>query len=223
MSIHFQCPQCGHKLKANETHAGKRVQCSHCAAVLTVPSVAGPATTKPPPRLSELSGRIKQQRTAELPPDEPPLVLRRPADRSNDEIDMTPMIDVVFQLLIFFMVTAAFGLQKSISLPTPDASSSANQARTVEELEDDDDYVIVRVDQDNTIWVNDSEAPSEQELLAKLRTARKGSPGSDQPGPNKLLVLASGDAEHGRVVTALDAGTAAGMEDIRLATVDDDY
>ena len=43
------------------------------------------------------------------------------------------------------------------------------------------------------------------------------------PVPAKLLVLASGDAVHHRVVAALDAGSAVGMEEVRLATVDDDF
>jgi hypothetical protein len=37
----------------------------------------------------------------------------------DPELDMTPMVDVVFQLLIFFMLTAAFALQKSLTLPKP--------------------------------------------------------------------------------------------------------
>ena len=36
------------------------------------------------------------------------------------ELDMTPMCDVTFLLLIFFMVTAAFAMQKSFEVPAPD-------------------------------------------------------------------------------------------------------
>ncbi|MHB1037178.1 MAG: ExbD/TolR family protein [Pirellulales bacterium] len=144
------------------------------------------------------------------------------ADGDEELIDMTPMIDMTFLLLIFFMITAAFSLQKSIEVPTPDRREKTSQARTLEQVEADDDYVIVRIDKDDTVWVNDSEAPSEQELLVKLREARQGPPGSSSKGPSSLLVLADGDARHETVVRALDAGNAVGMENVRLATVDED-
>ena len=65
-------------------------------------------------------------------------------DSADNEMDMTPMVDVTFLLLIFFMVTAAFSLQKSIEVPPPDQQESAQQARTIEELEEDDDFVMGR-------------------------------------------------------------------------------
>ncbi len=143
--------------------------------------------------------------------------------REPDEgMDMTPMVDITFLLLIFFMVTAAFSLQKSIEIPSPDQEDSAAQARTIEEIEEDDDCVIIRIDSDNTIWVDDSEAPSVQELLVKLREAREGPQGSDTKGPASAIILADGDARHETVVTALDAANAVSMENVRLATIDED-
>jgi biopolymer transport protein ExbD len=121
------------------------------------------------------------------------------------------------------MVTAAFSLQKSLEVPPPDREESAAQTRTLDELEEDDDYVIVEIDADNTVWVNDSEAPSEIELLEKLREAKQGVSGSDSLGPSSLLVLAHGDCLHETVVMALDAGSAVGMEHVRLASKSDDY
>ena len=136
----------------------------------------------------------------------------------DDELDMTPMVDVTFLLLIFFMVTAAFSLQKSLEVPPPDQKESAQQARTIEEIEEDDDFIIIRIDRDNTVWVNDSEAPSKQELLVKLREATDGFSGSDSSGPSSLLVMADPDCLHETVVMALDAGNAVGMESVRLTT-----
>ena len=141
---------------------------------------------------------------------------------SEDELDMTPMVDVTFLLLIFFMITAAFSLQKSLEVPDPDQQENATQSRTLEDIEEDDDFVIVRIDKDSTVWVEDSEAPSEQELLVKLRQAREGLPGGGSKGPSSLLVLADPDAWHRTVVMALDAGNAVGMENVRLATFDSD-
>ena len=92
----------------------------------------------------------------------------------------------------------------------------------------EEDSIIIRVDSDNTYWIQcpawttEKEAMSKPDMLVKLREARKTGVGGDA-GPAKLLVLASGDAVHHRVVAALDAGSAIGMEEVRLATVDDDF
>jgi len=137
-----------------------------------------------------------------------------------EDLDMTPMVDVTFLLLIFFMVTAVFSLQKSIEVPTPEPNERTDQARTIQEIETDEDYIIVRVYRDNTIWVNGQQAPSEQDLLMKLRDAGSGSLGG--PGPSHLLVLADPEARHETVVMALDAGNAVGMESLRLATASDE-
>ncbi len=150
-----------------------------------------------------------------------PLRLRMHAESTDNDLDMTPMVDVTFLLLIFFMVTAAFSLQKSIEAPTPDPQDRATQSPTLEELEENDDYIIVHIDRDNTLWVNDNEALSEQDLLVKLREAKQGASGLAGPGPTSLLVLAHGDCRHETVVRALDAGNAAGMENVRLATEDE--
>jgi len=148
------------------------------------------------------------------------IAFRRPTESAENEMDMTPMVDVTFLLLIFFMVTAAFSLQKSLEVPAPDPQEQSTQSQTLEELEEDDDYVIVEIYADNTIWVNESLAPGEQELLIKLREAREPMPGSDSIGASSLMVLANGDCLHKTVVMVLDAGNAVGMERVRLATGD---
>lgn len=169
-----------------------------------------------------MTTRLPQNDTYfEEEPREPAVCFRRER-ASENEVDMTPMIDCVFLLLIFFLVTAAFSLQKSLEMPTPEKQDKSARAKTLEELMADDDLVIVRIDRDNTVWVNDAEAPSEQDLWVKLRQAREEKPGSSLPGPSSLLVLADGEARHETVVMALDAGSAVGMENVRLATVDEE-
>jgi biopolymer transport protein ExbD len=164
-----------------------------------------------------------QARQLDAPSDEIPLIrFGADAAREEDELDMTPMVDVTFLLLIFFMVTAAFTLQKSIEVPTPDPEQQAERARTVQEFDEDADYVVVQIDKDNTVWVGDSEAPSEQELLVKLRAARFDGAASRQQGPTKLLVLADTECRHETVIRVLDAGNDIGFESLRLATVDED-
>ena len=208
MTIRFVCTKCQKRLKVAARHAGASVKCPRCGARLTVPaeSVTQKSSEKyEPPPVDEAALRFATIRPSE-----------------QGDVDMTPMVDVTFLLLIFFMVTAAFALQKSIELPTRDTSEAASQSRSIEDFEQDDDFVIVRVGGDDTIWVEDSEAPTDQQLLLRLRELRRGRGLGGARGPNRLLVLAHGDARHETVVRALDAGTAVGMEQIRLATVEEE-
>jgi biopolymer transport protein ExbD len=220
--IRFSCRQCGKKLKAPDEYAGRQVQCTGCGAVQPVPEVQADTRTQVIESLHIGAAAPAHAPILEESGPEAPVFVPK-SGFMDDGLDMTPMVDVTFLLLIFFMVTAAFALQKSIQIPTPDPSESAAESRTIEELEQDDDNVIVRIDKDNTIWVNDSEAPSEQELLTQLKAAREGAPGTTTKGPSKLLVMASGDSRHEKVVMALDAGTAAGFDDVRLANGDEDF
>ncbi len=141
----------------------------------------------------------------------------------ESEMDVTPMVDIVFQLLIFFMVTASFSLQKSMQLPKP-KDDRPSAAAVPQDEDPEGDMVTVYVDAFNTYRVETSEfeeeAPSEQDLIIKLRRARLG----DSSGkiPTRLMVKANGDASHEKVVAALDAGTAVGMEQLQLQTVEQD-
>jgi biopolymer transport protein ExbD len=138
----------------------------------------------------------------------------------EEEMDLTPMVDVTFLLLIFFMITAAFALQKSLEIP-PVQEEEAAAAPTVEDLEQDS--IVVRVDGDNIFWIGaplwpeEQRATSKQEMIVKLREAR----GEKRSGPAKMLVQANGDARHEFVVDALDAGTGVGMEEVRLMSYED--
>ena len=125
---------------------------------------------------------------------------------------MTAMVDIVFFLLIFFMVTSMHSMQSAIALPTPEAEAETGTRRASQSA--DDDPIVVQVDADNTIAIDGDEVPSRQELIARLRAAER----------DNLLVMASGDAAHGTVVTVLDAGSDAGMKQIRLISegVDND-
>jgi len=140
----------------------------------------------------------------------------------DDEMDMTPMVDVTFLLLIFFMVTAAFSLQRAFEVPAPDP----NQPSTIQplEIDEDPDFVTIRVDAYNTYYVSTSEweeeAPSEQELRIRLREAVRSDP--KDVVPTKLLVKAHGDALWEKVVTALDAGAEVGMQEVKMVTVEED-
>ena len=224
MTIRFRCSHCSLTLTADDERAGATFRCPRCGRE----GVIAPASPERPGAEGAGPGGRAAARGADRPPAPAPAQeevepVRFGGKRTDDEgIDMTPMVDVTFLLLIFFMVTAAYSLQKSIEVPAPDQEESSTQARTVEEIEEDDDYVIIRIARDNTVWVNEQEAPSEQEVLVKLREAREGQPGTTGGGPTSLLVLADEEARHETVVMCLDAGNTVGMENVRVSCVDEE-
>ncbi len=224
MALQFPCSQCGQTLKVDDRFAGAKIRCPACRAISAAPAEAAPPATsdastadrKSPSAETAKVKRSKSEILDTFEEIEPVDFGKR--EREEGELDMTPMVDVVFLLLIFFMVTAAFSMQKSLEVPTPDEDKASTQQRIVDP---EDGNIVVRIDQDSTIWVNESEAPSEQDLLVKLREARRGQPGGDSRGPSSLLVMADGDALHEVVIMVLDAGNSVQMEPIRLVTVDD--
>ncbi len=139
------------------------------------------------------------------------------------EMDMTPMVNVTFLLLIFFMVTAAFTLQKSLQVPKPDPTDEPSSAVQQDDQEDQQQVTII-IDEFNTFRVLTADAefecPSEQELLIRLREAKRGAPGLEPP--NKLVVKANMEALHEKVVLAIDAGADVGFEQVQLMSVEDD-
>jgi len=128
---------------------------------------------------------------------------------------MTPMVDVTFLLLIFFMITASFSMQKTLAVPRPD-STDAVAPRLLEDIENDDDFIVVHVDQDSVVWIDDREAPTRHELLARLREKLEDVE-EGRKAPSNLLLTIHPDSRYERVVMCVDVGSALGIENVRLA------
>lgn len=239
MSVVFHCPNCGVERTAARFIQGHRVRCPGCEQMVEVPAEIQDDGDDPEAaaELIVLTGSedalgdpaeaaASLTPLASQPEDETPhkVKLRESRELVDSEMDMTPMVDVTFLLLIFFMVTAVFVLQKSIQIPKPEAPEENVQQRSFQELEDDPEYVTVHVEPLGTYRVVtvdwDVDVFSEAELLRKLMEARRGVAGGVIP--KHLLVRADGEAGHGKVVSALDSGTAVGMEDVQLLTVEEE-
>lgn len=201
--IQFICDDCRKQLRVGDDFGGRKVKCPKCGAVLTVPQTV--ASHVAPVSAADQAGDHADE--VEGP------MFARPHEEEGEMIDMTAMVDIVFFLLIFFLVTSVQSIQASLEMPTPDPDENATQGRvTMESLETNDENIMLRIDKDNTVWVNESEAPTRQEVIAKLREAR-------EDGSSTLIVMASGDCRHETVVMALDAGAAAGIDDVRLSNI----
>ncbi len=197
MSIVFRCSYCGKKLAAADSSAGKEKTCPKCRARVVVPTAEKAA--------AEDTGGVDSRHEAA---DHPLLLVgRRPEHK--DLIDMTAMVDIVFFLLIFFLVTSMQSIEAVINLPTPQGSAnSPSNVQAVPEITNDPNFVVVTIDADDAMFVDDEEVHSEQELRSKLRRANKE---QERTG---LMINGSADATHGRFVMVLDAGADAGMKEI---------
>ena len=222
MTVEFRCPFCRGRLSADSRSVGATLKCPRCGQLVPVPSglsetpgAGGPETSLVglPETPWSRPGPLPEQHQQEPEPVRFPTV-----PLPDDQIDMTPMIDCVFLLLIFYVVTATFAYQKALEMPPPETSSAA-PAKRLEEILESDDTIIIRVDKESVVWVNESEVRTRQDLLAKLRSALQKSETEGGHRPTQLMVLADPEARHEAVVMALDAGNAVGMEQIRLATV----
>lgn len=199
MTLAFNCPLCGQPIAASPDRAGREVVCPKCRAGVIAPSQ--PRSSAPAP-----------QTAAPPSSDHAALLLPSRTAHHEDLIDMTAMVDIVFFLLIFFMVTSIQALESVIGLPTPQTSDAAPSAQVVADVANDPSFVTVTIEGDDTIWVEDEQVFNGQELRMKLRDLR------DQDfQPTGLIVMGHPDASHGSLVTVLDAGADAGMEDLRFS------
>ncbi|MCE2792368.1 MAG: ExbD/TolR family protein [Planctomycetota bacterium] len=138
----------------------------------------------------------------------------------DDGLDMTPMIDVTFLLLIFFMLTASFTVQES--LETPHSKVDEPSTQTIEEQEDNLEYVEVIIDQNNTYYITtrgeaEVEAGSDRDMQARVRSAK------EEYNAVKLIITAHVDSLHGKMVKAWDTGVANGFEKIEVRTTELNY
>ena len=137
--------------------------------------------------------------------------IRRSQSPGADELDLTAMVDVVFQLLIFFMVTASFSLQKSMEVPTPD-SPRKGVAQALQPLEDLQDVaILVVIDEANRVSVDDEPLGDLSALPDVLRDRMR----KDQK--SELILTASRQSLHRTVITVVDAANEVGMQRIRMA------
>ena len=146
----------------------------------------------------------------------------------ESEMDMTPMVDVTFLLLIFFMVTASFTLEKAISSQAEQQDDPSTNV-VEPEFEDNADVVFVHIDEYNTYHVvyGDKEpiqAPSPHELRRQLKIASHGIMiDGKRIVPKEMVIATHPKATHGRVVAAIDAGTDVGMEKIQPILSEEEF
>ena len=128
--------------------------------------------------------------------------------REEPEISMTALIDVVFLLLIFFMVSTTFERFSQLRVDLPKASSDAVQ--TVEP-----DTIEIIIDASGRFFIGPNELIDNQPGTLRKELARAAGQRRD------LLITIRADARtpHQAVVTAMDAAGRLGFTNLRIVTV----
>jgi len=135
---------------------------------------------------------------------------RRNRQRENVDINLASLIDVVFVLLLFFVVTTTFTRETQLRVELPEAASAeqppADQGKLVE----------VTISADGVYSVNNHLLPKSD--LATLTEAIERESGGDNKLP--LAISADGKTPHQAVITAMDAAGKLGFSHLRMTTVE---
>ena len=130
--------------------------------------------------------------------------------RTQPEVNLTSLIDVVLLLLIFFMVSTSFVKQSQIAISLPAAGS----ADVVEEIPEQIDVMITAT---GTYLVNGRELINSRPET--IRNALQKVSGGNNSLP--LTISADANAKHQHVVTAMDVAGRLGFVRISIATVNE--
>ena len=130
--------------------------------------------------------------------------MRTRFNRSNSNVvtvDLTPMIDMVFILLIFFLVTASFNKMTAIDVQRPDGST--NDAPDAVAL-------IISIDSENGLWIEGDPID-----IRKLRSRVKSLSGDEH---TSVMLNADRSVNTGRLIEVLDQVRLAGVNNVAVAT-----
>jgi len=125
---------------------------------------------------------------------------------TNLEINLTPLIDVVFLLLIFFMVSTTFERESEITLELPESSGkvATTEEKTIEVSIDDQGRYFV-----NQRRIKDTDIKTLKKAITIVREGEK------KP---KLIISADKMTPHQFVVRAMDAARQLGLVNLTFAT-----
>jgi len=127
------------------------------------------------------------------------------------EITLTPMIDVVFLLLIFFMVTTTFNQQSAIKISLPEAQG--------EETLLDEKIIMLTINADGIYFISGDDDLPHQLVNQKVDTLKRAlmqAAGNSRQIP--FIISADGKTPHQAVITVLDVASQLGFNRITFAT-----
>ena len=125
-------------------------------------------------------------------------------EEESEEINLTPMLDVVFIMLIFFIVTATFIKEAGIQVDRPDTITAAAQ----------DASILIAISANDEVWIDKQERDLRdlRDIIERLHVENpKGS----------LVIQADEESTNEILVKILEAAKAAGVTNVAIATDDE--
>jgi biopolymer transport protein ExbD len=126
---------------------------------------------------------------------------RRDRRKSESEVNLTPMLDVVFIMLIFFIVTASFVKESGIEISRPGASTAVRKEKG---------NILIAISADNQIWMNRRQVDP-RALRANIERMHAENP------QGAVIIQADKEAKTGLLVKVMDAARSAGVKSVSLA------
>ena len=137
----------------------------------------------------------------------------RPKSPEELELNITPLIDVVFLLLIFFMVSTTFEHESEVNITLPKASKEIAQAKP--------DAINVAIDAQSRIFINDKELLNSR--ISTIKEALYDIAADLEDAP--IIISADEETPYQIVIRTMDAARQLGLVKITFATriSEDDY
>ncbi len=126
---------------------------------------------------------------------------RRDRKKSESEVKLTPMLDVVFIMLIFFIVTASFVKESGIEISRPGASTAVRKEKG---------NILIAISANDQIWMSRRQVDP-RALRANIERAHAENP------QGAVIIQADKEAKTGLLVQVMDAARSAGVKSVSLA------
>lgn len=123
---------------------------------------------------------------------------------SDAHLDITPIVDTVFNLLIFFALSLNFIVTPRIKVNLPESST--------EEIVREKEEIVIVIKQGNEIFINNGSVSIEQLFLILSESAQRNR-------ETLIIIQADKEVSHGRVVKVMDTAKRAGLTRLAIATI----
>ena len=129
--------------------------------------------------------------------------MRRKRDRQEEEseVNLTPMLDVVFIMLIFFIVTASFVKEAGIDISRPPAATAERKERG---------NILVAITDNDQIWI-DRRQVDPRAVRANIERLHAENP------QGSVVIQADKNSKNGLLVQVMDSARLAGVTNVSLA------
>ena len=127
----------------------------------------------------------------------------RERTRTDIQLDITPIVDTVFNLLIFFALSLNFIVTPGIKVNLPES--------VTEEIVREREEIVIVIDKDNRIFINKNPLSIEQLFQILKKSAQKDR-------DTLVIIQADEKVSHGNVVKMLDTAKRAGLSRLAIAT-----